>query len=75
MTEALVVTVAQPPEAVAVYVTIYVPGVDVLGVIAPVVVLIERPAGVTEYVPPVYAPEPVNVTFCAVDNEVQRGEV
>ena len=48
MTEALVVTVAQPPEAVVVYVTIYVPGVDVLGVIAPVVVLIERPAGVTE---------------------------
>ena len=46
-----------------------------LGVMAPVVVLIERPVVVTEYVPPVYAPEPVNVTFCAVYNEVQRGEV
>jgi hypothetical protein len=48
VTEALAVKVEQPPETVVVYVTIYVPGVDVLGVIAPVVVLIERPEGVTE---------------------------
>jgi hypothetical protein len=75
VTEAVAVTVEQPADANVVYVTIYDPGVDVLGVMAPEVVLIERPVGVTEYVPLVYAPEPVNVTFCAVDKEVQRGEV
>jgi hypothetical protein len=54
-------TAAQPPEAGIVYVTVYVPAVLVLGVMAPVAALIVKPA-VELYVPPVYAPVPVKVS-------------
>jgi hypothetical protein len=54
-------TGGQPPEVGSVYDTVYAPGVLVLGVIAPVVVLIVNPAGVTLYVPVVYNPVPVSV--------------
>jgi hypothetical protein len=63
---------AQPPDAGIVYVTVYVPAVLVLGVIAPVLGSIVNPAGAL-YVPPVYAPVPLNVTDCAVDTVVQNG--
>ena len=48
VTVEVAVTVAQPDEAGIVYVTAYVPAVLVFGVIAPDVVFIERPEGVTE---------------------------
>ncbi len=38
-------TAEQPPVAAIVYVTVYVPAVLVLGVIAPVLVLILKPVG------------------------------
>jgi len=44
-TVAVVVYVEQPPDAVIVYVTVYVPDVDVLGVTAPVDALSVKPAG------------------------------
>ena len=43
VTVAVLEILAQETEDVNEYVTVYVPAVDVLGVIAPVVVLIERP--------------------------------
>ena len=52
VTLAVVLTVEQPPEAARVYVTVYVPAVLVLGVIAPVLALMINPE-VEEYVPPV----------------------
>ena len=45
-----------------------------LGVIAPEVELIVKPAGVEVYVPPEKEAVPFNVTACAVDNEAQNGE-
>ncbi len=43
VTLAVVLTAEQPPEAAIVYVTVYVPAVLILGVIAPVRVLIPKP--------------------------------
>ncbi len=43
VTLAVVLTAEQPPEAAIVYVTVYVPAVLILGVIAPVLVLIPKP--------------------------------
>jgi hypothetical protein len=58
VSDVVVVNAGHPFAAGIVYVTTYVPGVDVLGVIFPVVALIFRPT-VDENVPPV---EPVSVT-------------
>ena len=52
VTLAVVLTAEQPSSADIVYVTVYVPAVLVLGVIAPVLALILKPAA-EEYVPPV----------------------
>ena len=57
-TLAVVVTCEQPPEARIVYVTVYVPAVEVLGLIVPVLVSILKPA-VELNAPPLL---PVNVT-------------
>ncbi len=46
-------TAEQPPEAAIVYVTVYVPAVLVLGVIAPVLALMLNPDEFELYVPPV----------------------
>jgi hypothetical protein len=61
-TVAVAVTVAHPPAAGIVYVTVYVPGVLVLGVISPVVELIDNPDAELKEPPEV----PVSVTFCGV---------
>jgi len=61
-----------PPDAGIVYVTVYVPAVLELGVIAPVPGSMDNPAGALK-VPPVYAPVPLNVTDCAVLTVVQKG--
>ena len=45
VTLAVVLTAAQPPEAASVWLTVYVPAVLVLGVIAPVLALILKPDG------------------------------
>ena len=45
LTLAVVLTAAQPEEAAMVYVTVYVPAVLVLGVIAPVLALMLKPDG------------------------------
>jgi hypothetical protein len=71
VTATVAVTAEQPPVAGVVYVTVYVPAVLVLGVIAPVLELIVKPE-VELYVPPVYALVPVKVTLCA-DAVVQNG--
>src|SRR5205823_14623134 len=63
---------AHPPDEGMVYVTVYVPAVLVLGVIAPVLGSIVNPA-VEENVPPVYAPVPVSVTDCPVPTDLQNG--
>ncbi len=52
VTLAVVLTAEQPAAAAMVYVTVYVPAVLVLGVIAPVLALMIKPV-VEEYVPPV----------------------
>ena len=57
-TLAVVVTCEQPPEARIVYVTVYVPAVEALGLIAPVAPSRVKPA-VELNVPPLL---PVNVT-------------
>ncbi len=44
LTLAVVLTAEQPPDAAIVYVTVYVPAVLVLGVIAPVLALMLKPA-------------------------------
>ena len=72
VTDVVAVTVPQPALAGTMYVTVYVPAVLVLGVIAPVVAFIVKPA-VELYVPPVYAPVPLNVTACGVPIVVQNG--
>ena len=61
---------AEQPAAAIVYVTVYVPAVLALGVIAPVLALILKPAA-EEYVPPVV---PVWVTVRAVVIVVHHGE-
>ena len=53
VTELVVENAAQPPLAAIVYVIVYVPGVLVEGVMAPVLMFMESPAGVAAYVPPV----------------------
>jgi hypothetical protein len=68
VTLAVVVNAAQPPAAAIVYVTVYVPAVEVLGVTAPVAAFNVNPAGVAVNVPPVV---PVIVTACAVAKLVQ----
>ena len=70
VTAAVVLTAEQPADAAIVQVTVYVPAVLVLGVIAPVLALILKPAA-EEYVPPVV---PVCVTDCAVVIVVHHGE-
>jgi len=52
LTLAVVLTAAQPPDAAIVYVTVYVPAVLVLGVIAPVLASMLKPVA-EEYVPPI----------------------
>jgi hypothetical protein len=51
---------------------VYVPAVLDEGVISPVVVFMVSPDGAALYVPPLYAPVPVNVTE-AVLTVVQKG--
>lgn len=67
----VVVNAAHPPLAAIAYVTAYVPGVDVDGVIAPVEGLMERPAGEAEYVPP---DDPLRLTACGDAVDVQNGD-
>ena len=43
------------------------------GVMAPVPLLMVNPAGAAVYVPPVYAPVPVNVADCPVETDLQNG--
>ena len=69
-TLAVVLTAEQPPAAAIVYVTVYVPAVLVLGMIAPVLALMLKPV-VEEYVPPVV---PVWLTGCAIVRVLQKGE-
>ena len=59
VTLVVVVTWGHPAAAAIVYVTVYVPAVLVLGVIAPVLASIVNPAGDALYVPPAV---PVRVT-------------
>ena len=71
ITGVVVVNTAQPPAAATVYVTVYVPGVLALGVIAPVLRFMFNPVvGLTLYVPPT---APVCVTACAVVIVIQYG--
>ena len=70
LTEVVVDTAAHPPLAAIVYFTVYVPGVDVEGVIAPVLAFTVNPGAVELYTPPVV---PVNVTACGLVNELQNG--
>ena len=70
VTDVVVVTAEQPPVAGIVYVTVYVPAELMLGVMAPVLVLIIKPV-VEEYVPVVV---PVRVTDCALVRVLQNGE-
>ena len=69
VTEVVAWTVAQPPAAAIVYVTVYVPTVLVLGVIAPVTLFKVKPA-VELYVPPEV---PVCVTGCVLETDEQNG--
>ena len=70
VTLAVVLTAEQPPDAASVYVTVQVPAVLVLGVIAPVLALMLKPV-VEEYVPAVV---PVCVTDCALVIVLQNGD-
>ena len=69
VTEVVAVCCEHPPVAAMVYVTVYVFGVLLTGVIAPVPALIVNPAGAAEYVPPAV---PVLVTV-AVPAFWQKG--
>ena len=70
VTLAVVITAEQPSAAAFVYVTVQVPSVLELGVIAPVLVSMLKPR-VEEYVPPVV---PVCVTDSALVIVLQNGE-
>jgi hypothetical protein len=70
VTVVVLLMAAQPPDAAIVYVTVYVPAVLALGVIAPVLALMLKPV-VEEYAPPVV---PVCVTDCALVRVLQNGE-
>ena len=71
LTLAVVLTAAQPPEAAIVYLTVYVPASLVLGMIAPVLELILKPAGLELYVP---LAVPTRVTDCTLVIVLQNGE-
>ena len=71
VTLAVVLTAEQPPVAAIVYVTVYVPAVLVLGVIAPVLALILKPYGLELYVP---LAVPTRVTDCELVIVLQNGE-
>ncbi len=71
VTLAVVLTAAQGPVAAIVYVTVYVPAVLVLGVIAPVLALMLKP-DVEEYVPPVV---PLWLTACPFVRVLHHGEL
>ena len=73
VTGVVVVTIPQPPDEGIVYVTVKVPVVLVPGVIAPVDAFMLNPEGDELYVPPAYAPVPINVTGCAVVTDLQNG--
>ena len=70
VTLAVATTAEQPPEAAIVQLTVQVPAVLVLGIIAPVLALMLKPV-VEEYVPPVV---PVWLTVRAVVIVVHHGE-
>ncbi len=70
VTAAVVLTAEQPADAAMVYVTVQVPAVLILGVIAPVFALIPKPV-VEEYVP---LAVPTRVTDCALVIVLQNGE-
>ena len=70
VTIAVVLTAEQPPVAAIVQLTVQVPAVLVLGVIAPVLALMLKPV-VEEYVPPIV---PVCVTVRSVVIVVHHGE-
>jgi len=71
VTEVVAVTAAQPPLAAIVYFTAYVPGVDVEGVIAPVLAFSVNPVVELYTPPPAFVP--VRVTACGLVNELQNG--
>ena len=71
ITDAVVVTAEQPPVAASVYVTVYVPGVLVFGVITPVLELMLKPVGLALYVP---LAVPTRVTDCVLVRVLQNGE-
>lgn len=71
VTEVVAFTAAQPPDAAIVYVTVYVPTVEVDGIIAPVVELMLKPV-VDENKPPEV---PVTVAVWGVDTELQNEEL
>ena len=71
VTVVVVLTAAQPADAAIVYVTVQVPAVLELGVIAPVLALIPNPV-VQEYVPPA---APVCVTDSALVSVLQNEEL
>ncbi len=70
VTLAVVLTAEQPPAAAIVQLTVQVPAVLALGVIAPVLALMLKPV-VEEYVPPVV---PVCVTDCELVIVLQNGD-
>ena len=71
VTVVVLLMAAQPPDAAIVYVTVYVPAVLVLGVIAPVLELILKPDGLELYVP---LAVPTRVTDCELVIVLQNGE-
>ena len=71
VTEVVALTAAQPPFAAIVYVTVYVPGVEVEGVIAPVLAFSVNPVVELYTPPPAFVP--VKVTDCGLVNELQNG--
>ena len=54
------------------YVTVYVPAVLKLGVIAPLLVFKLKLTGLELYIPPVV---PIRFTFCSVLEVLQKGEL
>ena len=74
VTSVVAIAAEQPPVVGPVQVTVYVPEVLLLGVIAPVFPSIVNPAGAAEYVPVEYAPIPLlNVTACGEVSDLQNG--
>ncbi len=71
VTLAVVLTAEQPPAAAIVQLTVQVPTVLELGVTAPVLELILKPAGLELYVPPL---APMRVTACELERVLQNGE-